>query len=128
MEFIRKIVKFFDKLEDKIRAKLSRRPVIYTLIGAFAIVLFWRGVWMLADKIPFLNGWVSTILSIIILLMTGLFVSFFIGEQVLLSGLKQEKKITEKTEEEIKSEEVILEEIDNHLEKIEEDIKELKSK
>jgi uncharacterized membrane protein len=128
MGFVKKVVKFFDKLEDKVRARLSRKPIIYTLIGAVAIVLFWRGVWMLADKIPFLNGWVSTILSVVILLMTGLFVSFFIGEQVLISGLKQEKKLTEKTEEEIKSEGVILEEIDNHLEKIEEDIKELKSK
>lgn len=128
MNFIHKTVKFFDKLEDKVRARLSRKPIIYTLIGAVAIVLFWRGIWMLADKIPFLNGWVSTILSIVILLMTGLFVSFFIGEQVLISGLKQEKKLTEKTEEEIKGEEVILEEIDNHLEKIEKDIKELKNK
>ena len=128
MNFIHKIVKFFDKLEDKVRAKLSRRPVIYTLIGAFAIVLFWRGVWMLMDEIPFMTGWVSTILSIVILLMTGLFVSFFIGEQTIISGLKQEKKLTEKAESEIASEGEMLEEIDNHLEKIEKDLEELKSK
>lgn len=34
------IVKFFDKLEDNVRRVLSKRPIVYTLIGAVAVVLF----------------------------------------------------------------------------------------
>ena len=39
-----------------------------------------------------------------VLLITGLFVAAFIGEQVILSGLKGEKKSVDKTEEEIRQE------------------------
>jgi len=122
-----KIVKFFDKLEDRIRAALSKRPVIYTLIGGFAIVLFWRGVWLTADFFPFLTGPVSIIISVLILLLTGLFVSFFIGEQVIISGLRKEQKIIEKEVAEIETEKDYLREIKSKLAKIEKDIAELKT-
>src|SRR3989344_1980280 len=116
-----KIIRFFDKLEDKIRAALSRRPIIYTLVGGVAIVLFWRGVWLVADSIPFMTGLVSLILSITILLLTGLFVSFFIGEEIIISGLKKERKLFEKAEFEIKTESDQLSELKTKLEKIEKD-------
>jgi uncharacterized protein YneF (UPF0154 family) len=44
----------------------------------------------------------------VVLLATGLFVSYFIGDTVLMSGLKHQKKITDKTEKEIEEEEVQL--------------------
>lgn len=129
---IKKIIKFFDKLEDKVRASLSRRPILYTLIGAVAIVLFWRGVWMVADMFPFLTGPVSILISVVILLITGVFVSFFIGEGIILSGLKKEKKLVEKTEAEIKTETEKLADkltgIETKLQDIEKDLEELKSK
>ena len=121
-----KIIRFFDKLEDKIRAALSRRPIIYTLVGGVAIVLFWRGVWLVADSIPFMTGLVSLVLSIIILLLTGLFVSFFIGEEIIISGLKKERKLFEKAEFEIKTESDQLSELKTKLEKIEKDIASLR--
>jgi len=121
-----KIIRFFDKLEDKIRAALSRRPIIYTLVGGVAIVLFWRGVWLVADSIPFMTGLVSLILSITILLLTGLFVSFFIGEEIIISGLKKERKLFEKAEFEIKTESDQLSELKTKLEKIEKDIASLR--
>jgi len=36
----KEIIKFFDKLEDKIRHRLSRHSIIYALIAAAAIVVF----------------------------------------------------------------------------------------
>lgn len=123
---VRIIVKFFDRLEDKVRAALSRRPIIYTFIGAVAIVLFWRGVWMTADMFDFMTGPISILLSVILLLLTGLFVSFFIGDRLLISGLKQEKKLAEKTELEIRTETDLINEIKNRLEKIEKNIEEIK--
>ena len=69
---------FFDKLEDHIRAVLSRHNILYAFIGGVAIVLFWRGVWMTADMIPFLTGPMSIFISVVVLLGTRLFFSFFI--------------------------------------------------
>jgi hypothetical protein len=46
---IAKNYSFFDKFEDHIRTHLSRYPIVYTIIGGIAIVLFWRGVWHTAD-------------------------------------------------------------------------------
>lgn len=98
------IIDFFDKFEDDTRAALSKRPVIYAFIGGTTIVLFWRGIWMIADSIPFLTGPVSVAISTVVLLATGLFVSFFVGDTIIISGLKKEKKLDEKVASEIKTE------------------------
>lgn len=101
MILVKKISRFFDRLEDKIRFNLSNYPFVYTLIGGIAIVLFWRGVWMTADLFAWLNGPMSLLISTLVLLMIGLFVSFFIGDQQILQGLRKEKKLIEKTKEEL---------------------------
>jgi hypothetical protein len=121
--FWKKIDKFFDKLEDRVRGKLSHKPIIYGFIGGIGIVLFWRGVWHTADYLsaliyhstffapglyennaPWWDGPLSFLIGSILLLITGLFVSSFIGNEIIITGLKGEHKITEKTEEELKSE------------------------
>gem|GEM_PF-167190 len=116
---IKKTLAFFDHLEDKVRTKLSHKPILYTFIGGFAIVLFWRGVWMTADMFPFLTGPVSILISVVILLVSGLFVSFFVGDRIILSGLKGEKKLIERTELEVRDEAQVLTEIQSDLKKIE---------
>ena len=107
------IVNYFDKVEDKVRMKLSHRSIAYAFIGGIATVVFWRGVWHTADilmKQGGFLGWffyepITVIWTSIILLMTGLFVSIFIGERIIISGLKNEKKATDKTEVEVDKEE-----------------------
>lgn len=116
-----KILHFFDKLEDKVRHTLSKRPVLYALIGGVAIVLFWRGVWHLADEWG-MPAWVSFVVSVVIMMFTGTFVSFFIGEQILLSGMREEKRIDEKTEEEIRGEEGRLQYIRQEIDEIRKDV------
>lgn len=124
------ILKFFDKLEDKVRARLSRHPIVYAFIGGIGIVLFWRGVWDLADQVPVLNGFLGAILTIaistLILMVTGIFVSFFVTDRIILSGLKKEKKLIEKTEEEVKEEELRLNLLNVKLDRIESEIRSLK--
>ena len=89
---MKRLIKFFDRLEDKIRQNLSRVPVIYNIVGGIAIVGFWRGVWMVFDTIPIFNGQYGPIINIVfstvIMLGTGFFVSFFVGDRIILSGLK----------------------------------------
>ena len=90
-----KIIQFFDKLEDKIRGKLSHYPILYAIIGGVGVVLFWRGVWHIADDLN-VGSVVSLIIGTVFLLMTGVFVSAFIGSRLIISGLSGEKKLTEK--------------------------------
>jgi len=98
-----KIKNFFDLFEDRARNFLSLRPILYGVVGGVAIIIFWRGIWQTADLIH-LNPVTSTIVSGVVLLGTGLFVSFFVGDTILISGLRQEKKIAERSESEIKHE------------------------
>ena len=116
---IKEVVRFFDKLEDKVRGKLSHQPILYALIGGIGIVLFWKGVWETAGFFSFLNGVGSIVVGTIILLMTGLLVSFFIGDSIILSGFKQEKKLAEKTEMEVLADKNTDQQILEHLEAIE---------
>ena len=129
LDFLKKIFvfRFFDKLEDKIRGKLSRHPVIYAMIGSVGIILLWRGIWIIADNYN-MSGLASVVLGTAILLATGLFVSFFVGDRVIISGIKEEKRIDEKTEEEIKKETEEIKEIKTELKEIEKDLEEIKKK
>ncbi|MSU55058.1 MAG: hypothetical protein EXS46_00785 [Candidatus Taylorbacteria bacterium] len=128
-----KILKFFDKFEDKVRGRLSRVPILYAIVGGMAIVLFWRGAWTLADDLASLGGvWAfifdpinSLIISVFILLVTGLFVSFFIGDRIILSGLTHEKKLEEKTEAEVREEELELQNVMSKLNHLERKIEEI---
>lgn len=133
--FIRKIFHFFDKLEDKIRGCLSKYPILYTFIGGIAIVLFWRGVWHTADILQQKGGWLGWIfyeptnLAIvsIILLATGLFVSYFIGDTILISGMKGEKKVTDKTEKEVREEELKIADLRATVKEMKKEVDDIKS-
>lgn len=111
---IKKTAKFFDKLEDKIRRRLSHYPILYAFIGGVGVVLFWRGVWYIADNIN-LSGVISLAAGAVILLLTGVFVSAFIGSRLIISGLVGEKKLAEKEESEIRTEEQQLKNLQNTL-------------
>lgn len=131
---IKKVYNFFDKFEDRVRGHLSHYPIIYTLVGGIAIVLFWRGVWHTADILQERGGWlgwlfyepINMIIVTLILLATGLFVSAFIGNKILISGMKGEKKLTDKTEKEIEEEEVELGQIRSSIREIKKEVDEIK--
>ena len=126
---VRKIFNFFDKLEDWVRINLSHSPIIYALVGAVGIILLWKGVWEVAELIPGLHGFGSIVMGVVILLLSGLLVSFFIGDSIILSGFKREKKLVEKTEAEIlKVEKTQTAEIIAKLEHLEDDIHALAEK
>lgn len=109
MKLFYAIYYLFDKMEDHIRARLAHHPFIYTFIGGAGVVLFWRGIWHIADvleKTSTLGGYLfsplgSLVLSVLILLATGLFVSVFIGDSIIMSGIKHDKKIIEKAIEDV---------------------------
>jgi len=116
---------YFYQIEGKIRNRLSHHPLVYALIGSVGIVLIWRGIWHLADNIN-MPAWISLVLGILIAAVSGLFVSFFVGENILISGMRKEKRVDQKTEEEIIKEEEEIEKEEKIVEEIEKDIKEIK--
>lgn len=122
---IKAAIKFFDKLEDKIRKFLSPHPLIYGIIAGTAMILFWRGIWETADIIN-MHPFLSLAIGLGALMATGVVVSSFVGNSLIISSLKGEKKIEEKTIEEIKQEEEVLKNIYNKLEKIEADVDNLR--
>lgn len=128
------MMKFFDRLEDYVRGYLSKRPITYSIIGGVGVVLFWRSVWETADILMRLDNKILNIIfyppvqiifSTIILLITGVMVSVFIGDRIILSGLRHEKKLEEKTEELVEEEVVTLSEIHRNIRKLEKEVKDL---
>ena len=119
----KKIFSFFDRLEDFVRIELNHNPILYGLVGAVGIILLWKGVWEVAELIPGLHGLGSIVMGVIILLVSGLLVSFFIGDSIIISGFKKEKKLVERTEKEIlEAEKTQAQEIINKLDHLEKDI------
>lgn len=112
IKIFNKVYHLFDRLEDKIRGRLTHFPLVYALIGSIAIVSIWRGIWEVSDKLG-IPGWVSAVGGIVLSMLTGLFVSFFIGDNIIISGINKEKRIDEKTEKELREEEDIVIDIQN---------------
>ena len=112
MPLLHHIYHFFDRLEDHLRAVLSTHKFIYTFIGGTGLVLFWRGIWHTADMLEKTTEFGSIlfspigciILSVSMLLATGLFVSMFIGDSIIMSGIKKDKKTIDKTIDEVEAE------------------------
>lgn len=109
-------------MEDVIRGKLTHYPILYAIIGSIATVSIWRGIWEVSD-IWGIPGWVSAIGGVVLAIATGLFVSFFIGENIIISGLNKEKRTDEKTEDEINKERSSIENIQNDIREIKELLK-----
>lgn len=121
------------KIELKTQNYLSHYPRFYALVVGIGIVLFWRGVWHSADNIhtaisyftanssttllfaPWWDGPLSFFVGGTILYMTGAFTSSFIGNELILSGLRGEKRLNERTEADLKEEVVAISDIKNEL-------------
>ena len=134
------------KLETKITIFLSHRPRLYALVVGVGVVLFWRGVWHTIDQFhaylkyhsdlstidafnsPWWDGPLSLLLGCIILYLTGAFISSFIGNELILSGLRGEKKLTEKTEGEVKNEVRAISDIKDELRNITKTLEQLEKK
>ncbi|OGF89673.1 hypothetical protein A3I27_00865 [Candidatus Giovannonibacteria bacterium RIFCSPLOWO2_02_FULL_43_11b] len=125
---------------------LSHRPGWYALIVGVGIVLFWRGVWHSVDQIhtyfnyyslnpsidlvasPWWDGPLSLFVGSIILYFTGAFISSFIGNELILSGLRGEKRLNQKTEVEVRSEMTAITDIKNSIKEINRTLDQLEQK
>ncbi|MDD5068771.1 MAG: hypothetical protein PHS53_00215 [Candidatus Pacebacteria bacterium] len=125
LSFFKKIQNLFDKFEDKIRFNFSRHPVPYSLVAGVFIVLFWKGIEDTASMFPSITGPHLILISVPVLLMTGVFVSFFVTDGVILSGLKKEQKVVQEAEIQIKEEKAEIKQEDILLKKVAEKLDEI---
>lgn len=76
---------------------LSHYPIFYAFLTGAGIILFWRGIWHVADSTPFLqNSFVSVVVGAILLLAIGTLISSFIGNEIIISGAKKQKTVVER--------------------------------
>ena len=122
-----KIGRFFDRFEDKIRSFLSHFPIVYAFIAGVGIVSFWRGVWETSDLLG-VKPMESLIGGILIMLAIGILVTEFLGNRIIISGLRGEKKLEEKTLKEIEDEEMFLANLKNKVDRIEKILIEMNDK
>ena len=93
------------KFLTRLHIFLSHHSFLYALIAGVGIVLFWRGVWHTTDLVhlymsnsqavmdhTWWDGPLSFLTGCLILYITRAFVSSFIGNELILSGLRTEKK------------------------------------
>jgi hypothetical protein len=110
------------KVLNRFHIFLSHHSYLYAAIAGIGIVLFWRGVWHSVDTVhlyithysstgsvslighPWWDGPLSFIVGCSILYVTRAFVSSFIGNELILSGLRTEKRMAKETEDEVRTE------------------------
>jgi hypothetical protein len=127
------IFPFFDQFEDKTRSWLSRRPKLYAFLAGAAIVMLWRAIWHTADILEAYGGVVgflftppvTLVTSTLVLLGSGLFVSFFVGDAIIMSGLRKEKKFVDHAQEEMDKEEKELHHMERLLDRMETEVEHL---
>ena len=127
-----RILKILGKTEDYIREHLSRHPLFYSFLGGVTVVLFWRGVWETADILSNRNNFLhwffygpnQVIFSTLLLLLMGLMVSVFVGEKIIISGLRHEKRVEDRTEEIVEEEVVTLKHIRDEVRALKAELKE----
>lgn len=122
-----KFLRFFDKFEDGVRSTLSHYPIFYASLGGVGVILFWRGVWGVADILE-IDPIISIVLGLLILLSTGLLVTEFLGNKIIITGLRGEKKLEEKTLREIEDEEMFLKNLKLKVDRIEKMIEKIEGR
>src|SRR3989344_9701644 len=120
--------KFGRAIEYAVRKWFSRKPLLYGFVAGVGTVLFWRGVWHTADSIALyafawqngnptidlafpLDGLMSLLIGTLLLLISGVFVSTFLGNEITISGLRGERKLSSEIETEVRTETGALHEI-----------------
>lgn len=107
----------FLKIEERARRAFEEYPFIHAFLAGVGVVLFWRGIWEIAD-INNLDPVVSIILGVLILGGIGLFIQTFIGNTLIIKKIKHEVEMEKENKKEVKQfeKEIIKEEITlNHL-------------
>jgi hypothetical protein len=84
-----------------LRRRLWHHPFFLAFLGGIGVILFWRGIWHLADVTPFLSHPLTSLLvGAVILAATGLFILQLVGTAAVQERLDDlellERRLAEK--------------------------------
>jgi hypothetical protein len=115
----------FLRIEERARTYFERFPFAHAFLGGIGVVLFWRGVWELADRIN-IDPVTSVVGGSLLLGAIGLFLHTFVGNAIIIKNVEKDKQITKKAEHEIavveqdvKKEEITLVQLADKIDKLE---------
>jgi hypothetical protein len=91
----------FLHIEDRARKYFEQFPFTHALLAGIGVILFWRGVWDIAD-INRLSPIASIIIGVLLLGGIGLFVHTFIGNAIIIKSVKKEIDIEKENKIEVK--------------------------
>lgn len=121
----------FLTIESRARKYFEHFPFIHAFLAGVGVILFWRGVWEIAD-IYSLDPTISIAVGIIILIGIGLFTHTFIGNAIIIKSVKHEINIEKENrkdisefEKNITKEEITLAHLSDKLDKLSEKISHL---
>jgi hypothetical protein len=118
------ITSFLLRIESCSRNFFEQIPFIHGFLAGIGIVLFWRGVWHIADEIQ-LSSVASLIIGSILLGAIGLFLHTLVGNAIIIKNVEKDTTTSKKTEKElleveanIQQEELTLQTLQKELDKI----------
>ena len=138
-------MRFLRTFEAKLRGMLGRHRILYAFVAGVGIVLFWRGVWYLADFFSIfvlsfngqtvtidwaagIDGLISVLFSSFLLISTGLFVSELMSGSILMTDIKKEEKVVEKTEQTVVEESAELPSLEKEIQHIAAEVQDLEKR
>lgn len=118
----------FLSIESRARKYFERFPFIHAFLAGVGVILFWRGIWEVADRYH-LHPIISIVAGVIILVGIGLFIHTFIGNAIIIKNVKHEINIEKENrkdfsvfEKDIAKEEITLFHLSQKLDKLNEKI------
>jgi hypothetical protein len=94
------VTNIFLRIEERARTYFERVPFLHAFLGGVGVVLFWRGVWEVADRIQ-IDPIVSIVVGSLLLGAIGLFLHTFVGNAIIIKNVEKDKRMTTRAEHEI---------------------------
>jgi hypothetical protein len=125
------VTNIFLRIEERARTYFERVPFLHAFLGGVGVVLFWRGVWEIADRIH-IDPIVSIVVGSLLLGAIGLFLHTFVGNAIIIKNVEKDKRMTTRAEHEIavvekdiKQEGATLEQLSAKIDRLEQVVREL---
>lgn len=125
------VTNIFLQIEERARTYFERIPFVHAFLGGVGVVLFWRGVWEIADRMR-IDPIASIVIGSLLLGAIGLFLHTFVGNAIIIKNVEKDKRMTKKAEHEIasvekdvKKEEVTLDQLSAKIDRLEQVVREV---
>ncbi len=85
-----KVTQVLLQIENSARDFFENIPFTHAFLAGVGVILFWRGVWELAD-IMMLDPIASILLGCVMLGGIGLFIHTFVGNAIIIKNVRKEE-------------------------------------